>query len=242
MENKYLLVCEGQTDFFVIHEISNTLSAKTGKKISVVPLSPQQDATTGAWPRHGWTAIRRWCKLYGNKTEADLADVPPLLKAAALRRNWRALLQLQGADGIIIQIDTDIAEEISDLPPFNNAINHRSTHVRDAVEFWLNDNLYAPKIYLALTTYALESWILATHPKTDPVFSDLPRTFNIEDVENIEDRLIGLGYKSKKINGQIRLSKKESLFKQYALRVAGNLDMVRAEAKSADELCKHLET
>lgn len=242
MEQNYLLVCEGQTDYFVIDQIAKSLSSTTDKNINIIPLSPQQDATTKEWPQHGWTAIRSWCRLYGNKNEADLAGMDPGLKAAAMRRNWRALLLMKKAHGIILQIDTDIAEHITDLPRFDPTKEHRKNHVHDAVVFWLNDKNYSPSMYLALTTHALEAWILATHPETDPAFSDLPKDFNFEDIEDVEDRLIQLGYKTTKKKGVSRLSKKEKLYKEYALKISENLGMVRSKCQSAEDLCNHLET
>lgn len=241
MDKKYLLVCEGQTDFFVINEISKSISNKTGKKVTVKPLAPQQDATTGAWPRHGWTAVRSWCRLYGKKTAADLAGLPPALRAVAQRKNWQALLQIERADGIIIQIDTDIAEEIKDLPVFDPANQQRKHYLNEAIHFWLNDENLGPKMYLAIASHALEAWILATHPNTDPVFSDLPNDFNVEEVADVEERLIKLGYKTKKVNGVHRLSKKESLYKAYAQKVTENIQTVRQKCAAADELCHHLE-
>lgn len=241
MDKKYLLVCEGQTDFFVINEISNSISNKIGSKVTITPLSPQQDATTGAWPRHGWTAIRSWCRLYGKKTAADVAALPPALQAVALRKNWQALLKIENADGIILQIDTDIAEEIKDLPAFDPTAQHRKQYLDGAIRFWLNDINLEPKMYLAITSHALEAWIMATHSSTDPVFADLPQNFNYEEIEDVEKRLISLGYKSKKVNGTPRLSKKESLYKSYAQKVAENLNTVRAKCAAAEELCHHLE-
>ncbi|CFU93474.1 TPA: hypothetical protein P7236_006262 [Pseudomonas aeruginosa] len=241
MDKKYLLVCEGQTDYFVINEISKSISNNIGRKVIITPLSPQQDATTGTWPQHGWTAIRNWCRLYGKKTAAELAPLPQKLREAALRKNWQALLKFENADGIILQIDADIAEQIKDFPAFDPKEQHRKEYLDGAIRFWLNDKNLEPQMYLAITSHALEAWIMATHSNTDPVFADLPQNFDYEEVTDVEARLIRLGYKSKRVNGTRRLSKKESLYKSYAEKVAENLETVRAKCTAANELCQHLE-
>ncbi len=42
MDKKYLLVCEGQTDYFVINEISKSISNNIGRKVIITPLSPSK--------------------------------------------------------------------------------------------------------------------------------------------------------------------------------------------------------
>jgi len=237
----YLLVCEGQTDFFVIDEIARKLSDLDNVDIKITPLSPQYDATSQTWPRHGWTAIRNWCKVYGRKSHADVSHLDPHLRQAALRKNWQAMLALSQADGLIIQVDTDIAEHITDGSPFDPSTSHRRDYLEASVLLWLNEPNKPQPIYLALTTHALEAWILATHPESEPVFSDLAKPFNYEDINNLEARLIRLGYQSTKYRGQTKLSKKESLYKHYAMKVAENLPQVRARCPSAEALCSHLE-
>ncbi len=242
MSKHFLLVCEGQTDFFVIQNISSVISKRIGKEIKITLLAPQKDATTNSYQRHGWTEIRNWCRLYGNKTAAQLAALPPAVRNRVQRLSWKALLAFNNADGLIIQLDTDIAEEIKDLPAFNPANGHRREYCEGAVLTWLGEPTKPGSAYLALTSYALEAWLLSTYPRTDTVFSDLPAGFDYEDIEDLESRLIKLKCPSvSATNGRRRLAKKERYYHVHAKTIADNLETVRGNCRSAEELCLHLE-
>lgn len=138
-------------------------------------------------------------------------------------------------------MDTDIAEQIQDLPAFDPARQHRKGFCKDATLTWLNETSTPSGIYLALTTYALEAWLLATHQRDSDVFSDLPPGFNFEDITDTEDRLIRLGHPSTTKSGTKRLSKKETNYRSHANRISSNLDSVRSNCVSADELCRYFE-
>ena len=243
MEKKYLLVCEGPTDFFVIEKISERLEEITGKKITIRPLSPRPNPATNEWPPQGWTAVKDWCRIYKSKNEADLDEIKiPAVREFARRQNWRALIQADNADGIILQIDTDIAECIKEPNEFNAATTHRREHLKGAIEFWLGENVTSDQIYLAITSHALEAWILATHDRTDPVFSDLHPNFNYEDITDPEERMIVLGYESTQKDGRNRIKKCERTYKTYGTKISQNLESVREKCMAANELCTHIES
>lgn len=235
---KYLLVCEGPTDIEILDAIAKGIANKNGHTIEIVALSPQLDATSGTYPSHGWTAVRTWCKTNRAKTAADVAALDPLLRPVALRKNWKTLVAASGASGIIIQLDTDIAELIVDLPViFANAGVSRRDYCNAAIASWLNVPKVEAGMFLILSTYSTETWLLACHDVNDPVFSDIPGPFNFEDIQDIEIRLMALGYKRK--SG--RLSKKPQLYKRYAQDLINNLVKVRAECVEADNCCKFFE-
>lgn len=243
MPKHFLLVCEGQTDYFVIQSIANVISKKLNDEIKITLLAPQKDATTNNYQRHGWTEIRNWCRLYGNKTAAQLAALPPAVRHRAQRLNWQALIAFNNADGLIIQLDTDIAEEIRDIAPFDPAIIHRRDYCDGALLAWLGEAARPGDIYLALTSYALEAWLLSTYSRKDPVFSDLPVGFDFEEIHDLESRLIKLKCPSvSATNGRRKLAKKERYYHIHAKTIANNLGVVRANCQSAEDLCAHLET
>lgn len=235
MLRKYLLVCEGPTDIQILQKISQTTVNKNGYKLEIVPLAPQRDATTATFPPHGWSEVRAWCKSNMQKTEADVAHLPAQLRPIALRKNWKVIAAAAGADGVIVQMDTDIAEQISDLPSsFAASGKNRRDYCMDGILAWLKEAALDPAMFLVLPTYASETWILATHEPTESVFSDLPKAFSYEDISDAEARLVALGYASKRKNGVMRVSKKASHYESHANRVAAALATVRARCPEAD--------
>ncbi|WP_155634964.1 hypothetical protein [Burkholderia cepacia] len=243
MKKKFLLVCEGPTDIQIINKISKSVTNANGNEIEVVPLSPQMDATTGVYPAHGWTAVRTWCKANATKSAASVAHLPEVLRAAALRKNWRAIAAASGSDGVIVQIDTDIAEMIVDAPTtFAASGKSRRAFCNDAILTWLSEAMLDPKMFLILPTYASETWLLACHAPTDAVFSDLPANFSYDDIVDVEDRLISLGYKHKFKNGIKRLDKKQKYYENHVTNLASNLVTVRQRCNEADATCIFFET
>lgn len=238
---KYLLVSEGPTDHVVIKEIAKKISSQIGQSIEIVELSPQRDATSGTYPAHGWNAIQSWCKKFSTKSQDSMAHLPASTQQFLRRQSWRSLLAFDGSIGLLIQLDTDIAQDLRDLKIIEPG-DCRKTHCKEAILTWLNESADVDGLYLALTAHALETWILATHSPSDPVFDDLPENFNYEHIEDVEERLIRLGYESKMKRGRQRLKKSPyTIYDNYAKRIAADLSNVRNRCEAADEFCKHLE-
>ncbi|ENE9954967.1 hypothetical protein ABPD39_005141 [Klebsiella pneumoniae] len=62
----FLLVCEGPSDIPVIRRVAEEICRNEGKDIEIRHIAPQQDST-GAWERHGYVGVAKWCALYGKK-------------------------------------------------------------------------------------------------------------------------------------------------------------------------------
>ncbi|WP_143482492.1 MULTISPECIES: hypothetical protein [Pseudomonas] len=241
MKKKFLLVSEGPTDYLVIKEIASSLKTVRGEDIEVSLLAPQTDATSGSYPSHGWGGIRAWCMKFSNKTEAELAALPPQAQQFLRRQNWRALLAINNAAGLIIQLDTDIAHDISHVDAYVPG-SCRTTHCNDTILFWLKEAATSSHLYLALTSYALETWLLATHPPADPVFSDLAAGFNYESLADFEDRLVALGYPAVKKSGRRRFKKSPfTRYEVYGKKIVASLADVRSRCDAAEQLCSHME-
>jgi hypothetical protein len=241
MKKKFLLVSEGPTDYLVIKEIANSLKGAKGEDIEVSLLAPQTDATSGSYPPHGWGGIRAWCMKFSKKSEEELKDLPPQAQQFLLRQNWRALLAINNADGLIIQLDTDIAHDISHATAYLPG-SCRNQHCNDSILFWLKEGATSSQLYLALTSYALETWLLATHPPADPVFSDLTTGFDYESLADFEDRLVALGYPSVNKAGRRRFKKKPfTRYEAYGKKIVANLTDVRSRCNAAEQLCSHME-
>ncbi len=113
-------------------------------------------------------------------------------------------------------MDTDIAEEICDIGDrFSEYNQTRRSYCQKAVLSWLGETPETlDGAYLLLPSYAIETWILASHDPTETVFDDLKKPFNYEELPDFEHRLISLGYPSKNIRGKRRLKKQGSRYKR----------------------------
>jgi len=236
MANKlYLLVCEGNTDILVIDKIAKKVSEDIDNRVIIRELSPQKDPTTNRYPSHGWEEVRRWCKVYGKTIDVD--DNP--FAILAQKKNWRALVKISKAHGLIIQMDTDIVQYITDLIPNYSGTtkNSRKNFAKKAILNWLGETTIPNEIYLLFSTQSTETWLLATHDRVESIFSDLPANFDYEDIVDVIERLLALGYLSYiDDTGKIKFSK--SNYKPYAQKIVDNLDKVCLECEEAEKLCQ----
>jgi len=241
MANKlYLLVCEGPTDILVIDKIAKKISENISNSVNIREISPQKDATTNRYPNHGWEAVKRWCKLYG-RSIVETGD--PLIDFAAKRKSWKAELAISQANGLIIQIDTDIVQYITDLIPNYSGTTKKSrkSFAKKAILNWLGETTKPDEIYLLLSTTSTETWILATHDRIESVFNDLPNDFDFEDIENVIERLFTLGYASYiDSQGKEKLSKSD--YRPYAQKIIDHLDKVRLECEEVEKMCQEFES
>jgi hypothetical protein len=230
----YLLVCEGYTDILVINKIAKKISEDIDDKVVIRELSPQKDATTNRYPSHGWEEVRRWCKVYGKTI--DVNDNP--FAILAKKKNWRALIKTSKAHGLIIQMDTDIVQYITDLIPNYSGTtkNSRKNFAKKAILNWLGETTVPNEIYLLLSTQSTETWLLATHNRVESIFTDLPINFDYEDIVDVIERLLTLGYLSYIDEGKKKLSKNN--YKPYAQQIVDKLDKVCLECEEAEKLCR----
>jgi len=243
-KRKFLLVCEGPTDIEILSSVSKALTNINGHSVEIIPLSPQRDATSGQYPRHGWTEVRAWCQTNKRKTAADVASINPLLRSAILRKNWSFLVQASGADGVIIQIDTDIAGQIIDCPlgRFTTGnIVQRKIFTETAILNWLSEPKSPKGIFLILSSYSTETWIMACHSPADSMFTGLPVGFDYEDVHDVEARLITKGYAIKSKAGVPKLEKKTTLYAGYAKQIISSIVDVRSRCSTAHDFCTLIE-
>ncbi len=239
----YLLVCEGPTDILVIENIAKKISEDIDNKITIRELAPQRDATTNRYPSHGWKEVKRWCQLYG----VSLDTSSNTLEAFAARsKNWRAEIGISNADGLIIQMDTDIVEYITDfIPGYEGSTKSaRKRFAQKAILSWLGETSLPSEIYLLLSTASTETWLLATHDRIESVFNDLPQNFDFEDIEDVVRRLIDLGYVTyiDRNTGQEKLNKDLNIYSNYATQIANNLSKIRFECEETEKLCQKLES
>lgn len=239
---KYLLVTEGPTDFILLKKIASVVSKSIGKNIEFVELSPQKDETTKRYPSHGWKEVRKWCRLYGK----NIDNLPnEFVKIAARGKNWKTLVKVTNARGIIIQIDTDIVEYIDELNSKYKGITKlsRKKFCEKAILNWLGEDDLVENLYIVKSTHCTETFILATYPRTDNIFNDLPSSFDYEDITDVIARLINLGFESYQTEeGTTKLSKDLNLYKNYSRIIEEKFSNIRLESEEVDLLCKELES
>ncbi len=246
MEKKlvFLLVCEGPTDISFLKKLSEKIGGELNTEIELVELSPQKDATTETWPPHGWTKVRSWCKSWKFKTQEEIEAVAARSPFSALlqRKYWKALVDIRNADGLIIQMDTDIAEKIVDYNcKFVDYNGSRRDFCEKSILFWLGETAESiDGAYLLLPSFAIETWLLASHDPEGEVFDDLGKPFNYETLSDVETRLVNIGYPSKVKNGRHCLIKKENKHSNYAEQVFMNLDKVKERCGEAERYCLFL--
>lgn len=232
------LVYEGGSDFTLLSELFRNWKDANGDVVEVTRIQPIYDATIGRAENGGWTEIRKWCRKYSNTEESISKDAIGLKKSSLY---WKSLIPFSKFDSIMIQIDTDIADYICGLPKvLEDFHGNRKKFVRYAILQWLNeDSLIDSECYTLLTSQSLETWILAITVRTNTVFSDLSQTFDFEDIENPESKLISLGYAVGKSGNLI---KSENYYTQYANDILKNYNKVKSEIKTLREVNRFLTT
>ncbi|EPK5156146.1 hypothetical protein I8I59_001459 [Enterobacter cloacae] len=243
----YLLVCEGPTDIAVVMALAQKVQETIGKEVEIRELSPTQDKTTGTYPSQGWTAVKSWCEKFSTNKNITIPDGLEEWKKKLLSQKmsfrWDTLIKMSGADGIILQIDTDIVEEMTHAD-FSASGLTRKQFSHNAVNIWLNELSKPDDFYYVMSTFSTETWLLATHDPSEnaAVLGDLATVGDYETIDNIEDRLIALGYSKQKKKGQYRLRKEPAIYKRYGERIASKIDLVKSRCKEADNFFDFLES
>ncbi|MCI5146553.1 MAG: hypothetical protein D3923_13755 [Candidatus Electrothrix sp. AR3] len=233
---KFLLVCEGPTDIAFLKELSSKIGEDFNAAIELIELSPERDATTNQYPSHGWPGVRSWCRKWKRKTPEELEKVPSHFIELMRRRYWKALIDINGANGLIIQMDTDIAEQLCDLDcHFTDYEGTRRSYCQKAILSWLGESAETlNRAYLLLPSFAIETWLLATHDPDETVFDDLDKPFNYEELLDVENRLIAIGYAAKEVSGKKRLKKQSKRYKNYGKIVFPKFHNVKQRCTEAD--------
>ena len=243
----FLLVCEGPTDIEVIRALSQKVQERIGSSIEIRELSPTQDKTTGNYPSQGWTAVKSWCETYSlNKKiviPPDIEDWRKRLLEKKISFRWDTLIKMSGADGIIVQIDTDIAEKMTHAD-FTASGQTRKEFSLDAVNLWLSEDEQPDSFYYLMSTYSTETWLLASHEINENplVLNDLKSISDFESIVDAEARLIAMGYAKYKKDGIVRLKKEPAIYKRYGEKIASKIDLVKARCSEANNFYIFLES
>lgn len=204
---QFKVVCEGIADFEILKIISEQLGKLLGTTIDIDLLSPAEDETTRQRERGGWGSVQAWCRGYGSAqpqqvlTSDEVRNLqaagfdPQLISFNRPKPRWPSLLALTGSAGIIIHLDADIAEKITDQPhPFHASELPRKEYCRRAIASWLG-TVETADICFLVATHCTETWFLALHDHTtDPAVISSVIT-DYESVPNVIPLLLSLGYR-----------------------------------------------
>lgn len=255
MAHEFFVVCEGQTDYEVLKSVVAEIGKRKGLKYKTVPLFPPRMRPSVG----GWDSLRTFIRnqaaaLAGNQARmrADAASALGARPQANALRNpnsgdkFAAALKLRSAAGtakILIQVDTDVAADFQDgtfaVPNFVtfplNA-HHREMISEAAVRQWLGGHVakLGGDIVLCMCTHALETWILATHPKPEieqAIGKAIPA--NYDSIWKPDAALLSLGYTSNSLAGGLKeLRKRAATYAPYGERLALYFDLALGNSSS----------
>jgi len=250
------LVSEGQTDFEVLKAIIEKVLGEKYGGCTITPLFPnnQPDEDHG-----GWGNLRNWCRRQANtlvvhQGKLTAAKLLGGVKAEGLSTSrpsgdrLTAALALHG-DGnsrIVIQLDTDVAEEFStanDLSKFSFPLtaSNRETLGKIALDEWLGQHSLknGSSMIYCLSTHATETFLLSMFSQ-EKVANSLGHTgcnLNYDDLPKPERLLLAFGYAGKNVGGVRKLKKEVDRYREYSKGFATNLAMARGNSKILDKFC-----
>lgn len=222
MEDKPLLmVCEGETDIYVFEALVKYFST-ANVNLKIIPLAPQQDATSGTYPSFGYRNVLNWCMA--NKARVQM------------------LIDFRGASALFVQMDTDIAQEVN---PADFALN---LNARDCCQNKLNQQFGTitepTQCHYILPTQNTETWLLACHDDVSVLDKNYKQLTDYEKFTATEDFLISLGYASKKRKNSAsrKLNKNPATkYKKHGEVLVNKLELARHRCAELNMLCTLLQ-
>lgn len=222
-EKNFLLVCEGETDVYIFQALATHLSSSEAQ-LTITSLAPQHDATSGTYGSHGYGDVLNWC--------------------LANRKRIQMLIDFRNAESMLIQMDTDIAHKA------NPDCTKQGHSARYCCQEKLNEKLETsnepPHCHYILPTQNTETWLLAGHNNVSLLDTNMNVINNYELITDTDQRLIYLGYRSKKgVNKHAlrKLNKRPSKqYIKYGKQLTGNLTLARQRCAELNRLCLLLES
>ncbi|MBL0571908.1 hypothetical protein JD522_00440 [Aeromonas hydrophila] len=233
MSDLYLLVSEGPSDIAILKAVAGKLSAMNDRDIEIRELSPARDQTTNRYPRHGWKEVKSWCIANGDATPPANSIMANAL--AKLKKNWKALVAISKAKGLIIQLDTDIAHHLK-INGSHGQPGDRA-HCHAAILSWLGLTIVPQELYFLLPSFSTENWILATHSEDESIFDIYPKPLNYECISDPCTLMTTAGYALK---GDGSISKDYELYSTYGQKICANMVDVRTRCLEFDAFCNYL--
>lgn len=194
-KKKFLLVCEGPSDIAIFKRIADKFSAII-EEISPIPSA----SGSTSYPSHGWSGVQSWCqRMAANKSTGNPLDF---------------YLKFTGADGLIIQLDTDISHLLNINGDYGGSGDR--AWCEKAIDSWLSDRKGHPCTHYILCSYATEAWILATYSNS-AIGLAKGSVKNYETIQQPDSYLLALGYTKKA--GALKKSYQIYSGEKYATRI-----------------------
>ena len=214
MAKTILLVSEGETDIIIFKAIAKHL---TDEETTFVVIAPQQDATSRTYMQHGFGAVTNWCQANQNKIQM--------------------LMDFKGASGLFVQMDTDIAKQLNEDCIEAGGLSRQCCE--EALNKRFSSEAEPERCYYILPTENTETWLLASYDHVTALDNDFGIINDYELITNTEQRLIDIGYPSrKKVGNKRKLNKKPAKkYNKYAQQLVENLSLARQRCNELDRLC-----
>lgn len=214
MTKNILLVAEGETDVIIFKTIAKHLS---NNEITFIVIAPQKDATSGTYKQHGFGEVTNWCQANKNKIQM--------------------LIDFNGASALFVQMDTDIASQLNKV--CIDAGGMRRQCCEEALNNRFSSENEPEHCYYILPTENTETWLLASHDHFTALDNSLGEIKDYELIIDIEQRLIDIGYPSrKKVGNKRKLNKKPARkYNSYAQQLVTNLSLARQRCDELNRLC-----
>lgn len=147
------------------------------------------------------------------------------------------LIDFKGASALFVQMDTDIANQL------NEGCIEAGGMQRQCCEEALNKRFSTEKeperCHYILPTENTETWLLASYDHFTALDNSLGKINDYELITDTEQRLIDIGYPSrKKVGNKRKLNKKPARkYNSYAQQLVENLSLARQRCDELDRLC-----
>lgn len=216
---KFLVVCEGPSDFGLLERIAADVSTRAGELVEMELLEPVFDETSGRHRQHGWAQVIAWCTRQGRSWHDRGRDVVG------------QTLAFKGADAVLVQVDADIASCLPPsvaLPVFDDA-EAVAVFLDDALRASTADTRVREQCWVLVAARQIESWLLGTFDESSCPALGVVDVGAWEAVVPVEQSLLCLGYEEDRETPG-RLYKSRGLYSSegYAGRIMANRSRVEA--------------
>lgn len=233
------IVCEGPTDYIILKEVVDRITAEDNYFIQ---LQPEPDLT-GAYG-NGWKGVWKWCMDNASIKEKLMKAVEPALDLLIIQMDGDVSRKEKAAHcwceptvcehkGRYNPIECDVRKETRELCPVvlpceghEVSVNGYMEHLKSLIGKWMNN---LDDICIVIPCDSTESWIVAACDET-------------ETAEQIDDPWINIISK-KKYYHEIRIQgtqKRTRLFRQFAAMVGSNWEKVTELCASAKDFEKRI--
>lgn len=226
------IVCEGPTDYIVLKEIVDKITAESNY---YVQLQPEPDLMGGYG--NGWKGVWKWCIDHAAMKEKLMKDIEPALDILIIQMDGDVSRKEKAAHcccesticehkGEYNPIECDVKEETREACPVvlpcgnhEESVNGYIEHLEKMIKKWFHD---LSDTCIVIPCDSTENWIVAAYDETD----------NVENKKDVWINIIARGktYHDMRISGT---QKSQKIFREFAKTVCANWHKVAKLCVSA---------